>query len=48
MKAAVKLAYLNTGRGKICLLSTAASSFSIFKNYEEKGNLFRKYVKEMK
>jgi len=46
MEKAVKIAYQYTGQGNICLLSTASSSFSIFKNYEEKGNLFKKYVKK--
>ena len=34
-----------TKKGKICLLSPTAASYGFFKNFEEKGNLYKKLVK---
>jgi len=45
MKEAVAFAYQNCSRGSICLLSTASPSYSLWKNFEEKGDLFQHFVK---
>ncbi len=46
MKAAVKISKQKSQAGDIVLLSTACASFGIFKNYKERGNLFKQYVRE--
>ena len=47
MKEAVEYAYKHASAGTVCLLSTASPSYSIWKNFEEKGDLFQKYVTEL-
>lgn len=46
MQEAVKFAYKYTKHGKICLLSCASPSYSLWKNFEEKGDEFKKFVKK--
>ena len=43
---AVKLTKKITKKGKSCIMSPAAASYGIFKNFEERGETFKKYVKE--
>ena len=40
MELAVKIALEQTPQGRICLLSTASPSYNMFKNFEEKGEMF--------
>ncbi len=48
MKDAVDFAFKNTPNGQVCLLSTASPSYSVWKNFEEKGSEFQKYIKQWK
>lgn len=45
LKEAVKRAKELTEKGKSCILSPAAASYGAFKNFEERGNAFKEYVK---
>ncbi len=45
LQEAVKMAKQVTQKNTICVLSPAASSYGYFKNFEERGNLFKKLVK---
>lgn len=44
LEKAVELAVQITEKNKICLLSPAAASYGIFKNFEERGDKFKEYV----
>lgn len=46
MEKAVEFAYKNTQKNKICLLSSASPSYSLWPNYVVKGKLFQRFVKE--
>lgn len=47
MEEAVLFAYKYTTPGKTCLLSTASPSYSLWKNFEEKGEEFTRLAKEI-
>lgn len=44
---AVKAAYHFAEKGDVVLLSPACASFDLFKNYEDRGNQFKKAVREL-
>jgi UDP-N-acetylmuramoylalanine--D-glutamate ligase len=46
MSEAVNLAKKIAKKGDLVLLSTACASFGIFKNYKERGDLFKNYVRQ--
>ncbi len=46
LKEAVEISKKITEKGEICLLSPAAASYGFFRDFEERGEYFVKYVKE--
>jgi UDP-N-acetylmuramoylalanine--D-glutamate ligase len=47
LEEAVLVAYQKAGRGEVVLLSPACSSFDMFKDYKERGNVFKEAVKRL-
>lgn len=45
LQEAFKLIFHVTGKGKICLLSPAAASYDSFRNFEERGHIFKKIAR---
>ena len=45
LKDAVDKAFLVTEKGKTCIMSPAASSYEYFKNFEEKGRIYKELVR---
>ena len=48
LEEAVTKAFEVTDKNKICLLSPAAPSYEYYKNFEEKGNAYKNFIKEYK
>ncbi|MGE4443487.1 MAG: UDP-N-acetylmuramoyl-L-alanine--D-glutamate ligase [Candidatus Altimarinota bacterium] len=44
MSEAITFAFKNTSSGKVCLLSTASPSYSLWKNFEAKGDDFKNEI----
>lgn len=45
LKEAVRIAKENTKKGTICLMSPSAPSYNDFKNFEEKGTIYKELVR---
>lgn len=46
MEEAVAAAFKYTEKGKSCLMSPAASSYNVYKDFEHKGNHYKQLIKE--
>jgi UDP-N-acetylmuramoylalanine--D-glutamate ligase len=47
MQDAVKLSQRIADKGDVVLLSPSCASFDLFKNYEDRGNQFKKAVQNL-
>jgi len=47
MEKAVTLSQKHSKPGDVVLLSPASASFNMFKNYEDRGNQFKKLVNHL-
>ena len=47
MQDAVRISYKHANPGDTVLLSPACSSFDLFKNYQQRGNIFKSCVLEI-
>lgn len=45
---AINFCYENAKQGECILLSPACASFDMFKDYQERGNVFKAYIKDLK
>ena len=47
LEEAIDVCYQNAKAGEAVLLSPACASWGMFKNYEERGNIFKEYVRRL-
>lgn len=47
LKESVEIAYKNAQNGDCCLLSPACASWGMFKNYQQRGTMFKEFVGDL-